>query len=76
MWRCNTTTLSRLACLGSCTDLLACLLRCCWCVINRRRKRESTFSARHPNSTLPAFDAAKDVVKDTTSGVMDYGVRW
>lgn len=39
-----------------------------------RRKRESTFSVRHPNSAVPAFDAAKDVVKDTTSGVMDYGV--
>ncbi|WIA32154.1 hypothetical protein OEZ86_003003 [Tetradesmus obliquus] len=39
-----------------------------------RRKRESTFSVRHPNSAVPAFDAAKDVVRDTTSGVMDYGV--
>eukprot|EP00882_Tetradesmus_deserticola_P000028 GHRQ01000029.1.p1 GENE.GHRQ01000029.1~~GHRQ01000029.1.p1 ORF type:complete len:558 (+),score=216.73 GHRQ01000029.1:166-1674(+) len=39
-----------------------------------RRKREATFQVRHPNSTVPAFDAAKDVVKDTTSGVMDYGV--
>ena len=45
------------------------LLLCCC-----RRRREATFATRHPNSNAPLLDAAKDVVTDTATGVMDYGV--
>lgn len=39
-----------------------------------RRRREATFATCHPDSKVPLLDAAKDVVTDTATGVMDYGV--
>lgn len=39
-----------------------------------KRRREATFTTRHPGSKAPLLDAAKDVVTDTATGVMDYGV--
>lgn len=46
----------------------------CGICLSCRRRREATFSTRHPDSKVPLIDAAKDVVTDTATGVMDYGV--
>lgn len=47
---------------------------CVLSTLSCRRRREATFSTRHPDSRVPLIDAAKDVVTDTATGVMDYGV--
>lgn len=39
-----------------------------------KTRRNSTFQQRHPDSSAPVLDKAKDVVSDTANGVIDYGV--